>query len=294
MTEADRGPLLYTYRPIPANPMTVALLLLVLVVTFLIGPIAAGPEGLWPLGGFCFLPLAVLLVAMTVYKPSPTFVFEDGIEISLPLWRRILGERRYYAWSEIRDVYPRSYEVAGSFLSPFASSAGTLVHTGIGLETTAGRPLLIRFTPGSIQAFRAETQGFVDAMTVIRDRFARHGARMVTTARAFSDAEVLAMQARAREPLVSIVGVFLAFFLPPSIVAAILLVATAVHAELTTPLIGIALAIALFPPAASMARTLRQSERRNALLSELAKYQEHLREDAGATFAESRAGQSYP
>ena len=294
MTEADRGPLLYTYRPIPANPMTVALLLLVLVVTFLIGPIAAGPEGLWPLGGFCFLPLAVLLVAMTVYKPSPTFVFEDGIEISLPLWRRILGERRYYAWSEIRDVYPRSYEVAGSFLSPFASSAGTLVQTGIGLETTAGRPLLIRFTPGSIQAFRAETQGFVDAMTVIRDRFARHGARMVTTARAFSDAEVLAMQARAREPLVSIVGVFLAFFLPPSIVAAILLVATAVHAELTTPLIGIALAIALFPPAASMARTLRQSERRNALLSELAKYQEHLREDAGATFAESRAGQSYP
>ncbi len=294
MTAADRGPLLYAYRPIPANPMTVALLLLVLVVTFLIGPIAAGPEGLWPLGGFCFLPLAVLLVAMTVYKPSPTFVFEDGIEISLPLWRRILGERRYYAWSEIRDVYPRSYEVAGSFLSPFASSAGTLVHTGIGLETTAGRPLLIRFTPGSIQAFRAETQGFVDAMTVIRDRFARHGARMVTTARAFSDAEVLAMQARAREPLVSIVGVFLAFFLPPSIVAAILLVATAVHAELTTPLIGIALAIALFPPAASMARTLRQSERRNALLSELAKYQEHLREDAGATFAESRAGQSYP
>jgi len=294
MTAADRGPLLYAYRPIPANPMTVALLLLVLVVTFLIGPIAAGPEGLWPLGGFCFLPLGVLLVAMTVYKPSPTFVFEDGIEISLPLWRRILGERRYYAWSEIRDVYPRSYEVAGSFLSPFASSAGTLVHTGIGLETTAGRPLLIRFTPGSIQAFRAETQGFVDAMTVIRDRFARHGARMVTTARAFSDAEVLAMQARAREPLVSIVGVFLAFFLPPSIVAAILLVATAVHAELTTPLIGIALAIALFPPAASMARTLRQSERRNALLSELAKYQEHLREDAGATFAESRAGQSYP
>ena len=294
MTAADHGPPLYAYRPIPANPMTVALLLLVLVVTFLIGPIAAGPEGLWPLGGFCFLPLAVLLVAMAVYKPSPTFVFEDGIEISLPLWRRILGERRYYPWSEIRDVYPRSYEVAGSFLSPFASSAGTLVHTGIGLETTAGRQLLIRFTPGSIQAFRAETQGFVDAMAVIRDRFARHGARMVTTAPTFSDAEVLAMQARAREPLVSIVGVFLAFFLPPSIVAAILLIATAVHAELTTPLIGIALAIALFPPAASMERTLRQSERRNALLSELAKYQEHLREDARATSPESRAEQSYP
>src|SRR5437899_562608 len=121
MPGADRGPLLYAYRPIPANPMTVAFLLLGLVVTFVIGPIAAGPEGLWPLGGLCFVPLAAVLVAMVVFKPSPTFVFENGIEISLPLWRRILGERRYYAWSEIRDVYPRSYEVAGSFLSPFAS-----------------------------------------------------------------------------------------------------------------------------------------------------------------------------
>src|SRR5881296_2115490 len=153
MARPDRGPLLYAYRPIPANPMTVAVLLLGLVVTFVIGPIAAGPEGLWPLGGLCFLPLAVVLATMVAFKPSPTFVFENGIEISLPLWRRILGERRYYAWSEIRDVYPRSYEVAGSFLSPFASSAGTLVHTGIGLETNEGRRLLIRFTPGSIRSF---------------------------------------------------------------------------------------------------------------------------------------------
>ncbi|MGI0148886.1 MAG: hypothetical protein ACREDF_05080, partial [Thermoplasmata archaeon] len=134
-----RGPLLYAYRPIPANPMTVAVLLLVLVVTFLIGPIAGGPAGLWPLGGLCFVPLAIVLLTMVLFKPSPTFVFEEGIEISLPWWRRILGVPRYVAWSDVRDVYPRSYEVAGSFLSPFASSAGTLVHTGIGIETKEGR-----------------------------------------------------------------------------------------------------------------------------------------------------------
>jgi len=34
----------------------------------------------------------------------------------------------------------------------------------------------------------------------------------------------------------------------------------------------------LLPPAASMIRTLRRSERRNMVLSELAKYQEHVRE----------------
>src|SRR5438309_2449500 len=74
MASDDRGPLLYAYRPIPANPMTVAVLLLVLVVTFGIGPIAAGPEGLWPLGGLCFVPLGLVLVAIAVFKPSPTFV----------------------------------------------------------------------------------------------------------------------------------------------------------------------------------------------------------------------------
>src|SRR3989475_2458957 len=278
MASPDRGPLLYAYRPIPANPMTVAVLLLGLVVTFVIGPIAAGPEGLWPLGGLCFLPLAVVLAIMVAFKPSPTFVFENGIEISLPLWRRILGERRYYAWSEIRDVYPRSYEVAGSFLSPFASSAGTLVHTGIGLETNEGRRILVRFQPGSIRVFRAESRGYLETMLVIRDRFARRGERMITTAKRYSDTEVLAMQDQARQPLVRIEGVFTAFFLPPSIVIVLLIALAWAHVDLTSFTIAVVLAVALLPPAISMARTLRQSERRNEILSELAKFQEHLRE----------------
>src|SRR6266508_2469583 len=105
MAAADRGPLLYAYRPIPANPMTVAVLLLGVLVTLVIGPIAAGPEGLWPLGGLCFVPLALVLAVMAAFKPSPTYVFENGIEISLPLWRRLGGGRRYYAWSEIHDIY---------------------------------------------------------------------------------------------------------------------------------------------------------------------------------------------
>jgi len=43
-------------------------------------------------------------------------------------------------------------------------------------------------------------------------------------------------------------------------------------------IIAFVLLVALLPPASSMVRTLRQSERRNAILSELAKYQEHRRE----------------
>src|SRR2546428_2340724 len=98
MAGPDRGPLLYAYRPIPANPMTVAVLLLGLVVTFVIGPIAPGPEGLWPLGGLCFVPLSVVLAALAAFQPSPTFVFQHGVEISLPPARRGLGAPPYYAW----------------------------------------------------------------------------------------------------------------------------------------------------------------------------------------------------
>lgn len=288
MDPEDRGPLLYAYRPIPANPMTVALLLLVLVVTLVLGPIAAAPEGLWPLGGLCFVPLVFVIVAIAALKPSLTLVYENGIEVSLPLWERALGRPRYVPWSEIRDVYPRAYEVAGSFLSPFASSAGTLVHTGIGIETKAGRRMLVRFTPGSIRSFRSETRGYVEAMTAIRQRFSRHGERMITTARMYTDEQVLRMQERARAPLVSIEGVFVAFLLPPAIVAAVLFVATLAGMPITTPLVGVAILAALVPPGISMAQTLRQSERRNDMLSELAKFQEHLREQAASTPAPIR------
>ena len=113
---------------------------------------------------------------------------------------------------------------------------------------------------------------------VIRDRFARRGERMITTARTYSDTEVLAMQSRARQPLVRIEGVFTAFFLPPSIVIVLLIALGWLHVGLTTLTIALVLVLAFLPPAVSMARTLRQSERRNQLLSELAKFQEQLRE----------------
>ncbi len=282
MDVQDPGPLLYAYKPIPANPMSVAILILLLIATFLLGPIAAAPEGLWPLNGICFLPLAALLLAMIVMKPSPTFVYEEGIRITLPLWRRVLGDRRDFRWDEVRDIYPASYEVSGSFMSPFASSAGTLVHVGIGIETKDGRRRLVRFTPGVIRAFRAESQGYAEAMAAIRERFARRGQPMVTTAKRYTDEEVLSLQARAREPLVSIGGVFLAFFLPPTIVGIVFVGASALGVALSTPLAVVAILAALVPPGASMAATLRRSERRNAVLSELAKSQESLRERAGS------------
>jgi pilus assembly protein TadC len=106
---------------------------------------------------------------------------------------------------------------------------------------------------------------------------------MVTTGRSLSDAEVLAIQNQARQPLVRIEAVFAAFFLPPSLVIVLLLGLGWARVALSATVIAIVLVLAFLPPIASMARTLRRSERRNELLSDLAKFQEHMREQSEIT-----------
>jgi len=64
----------------------------------------------------------------------------------------------------------------------------------------------------------------------------------------------------------------------------------AARVTLTTPIVAAAFIVALIPPAQSMIRTLRRSEQRNLLLSELAKYQEHVREGASAGSGDSGKG----
>src|SRR2546422_4635855 len=178
------GHLVFEYRPIPVTPMSVALLILLGLVTFVLGPIASPPE-LWPIGGLCFLPFGILVAFVLLTRPSPTRIFAEGIEVSLPLWRRLIGSGRTFAWDELANVYPASYEVSGAFLSPFASSAGTLVHTGIGLETVSGRRLVVRFTPGAIRAFRGETEGYSKAMQAVREVLRARGRPLVTNVRRY-------------------------------------------------------------------------------------------------------------
>ena len=270
-TPGGRGVPVFEYLPIPVSPMSVAVLILLALVTFVLGPLASPPE-LWPLGGLCFLPIAIVLGFVLLNHPSPTRVFADGMEVSLPLWRRILGSRRYYAWDEVANVYPASYEISGAFLSPFASSAGTLVHTGIGLETVAGERLVVRFTPGAIRAFRGETEGYVLAMDAVREVLRARGRPLVTNVKRYSDDEVKGMAEEARQPLLGMATIVLAFLLPPILVAAVFLLFGGGPAALAVAVVGAAL-----PPAISIVLTYRRSRRRNAVLSELSKFQESLR-----------------
>lgn len=270
---ADPGELRFEYFPLPANPLGVALLILLGLVTFVLGPLTARPE-FWPLGGLCFVPFALLVVGLLASRPSPTRIYSAGIEVSRPRWRALLRGRSWLSWDDVVNVYPASYEIGGAAMSPFASSAGTLVHRGIGLETREGRTILIRFTPSAIRAFRGDTPGYTYAMEAIRGALAARGRPLVTSVRTYADDEILRMTSEARKPLVSIVGVIFAFFLPPALVAILLLILLPILPALTPAILALAAVVALAPPAVSIELTRRRAVRRNRLLGEIAKFQE--------------------
>src|SRR5881397_1214284 len=68
--------LVFEYKPIPVTPMSVALLILFGIVTFVLGPLGSPPE-LWPIGGVCFLPFLLLLGFVVLNLPSATRIYHD-------------------------------------------------------------------------------------------------------------------------------------------------------------------------------------------------------------------------
>jgi hypothetical protein len=269
--------LVYEYTPVPVGPLGVALLLLFAIVTVTFAPIALtsdipGVRYVW------ILPLVLVAAGVLAAKPSPTRIYTDGIEIALPLWRRLLGGRRWYPFADLLNVYPATYEVSGAAMSPFASSAGTLVHRGLGLETRDGHRVVVRFTPGVIRTFRGESEGFRYAMDWLRRLFREAGRHLVQEVPAYSDDAIRAMEDEARRPLLDMGTIVVAFFSPPSLLAVALWLLFRFEVAIDAVLAALLAVLTLAPPVASMAVTWRRSRERNTLLGELAKYQEYLRE----------------
>src|SRR3989442_3577099 len=117
---AARGALIFEYRPIPVSPVSVALLILFALVTFALGPLASPPE-LWPIGGLCFLPFLLLAGFVLLSHPSPPRIYEGGIEVSLPAWRRLVARTRHFPPAEGPNPYPAPYPGTAACSPPFAS-----------------------------------------------------------------------------------------------------------------------------------------------------------------------------
>jgi Flp pilus assembly protein TadB len=109
-------------------------------------------------------------------------------------------------------------------------------------------------------------------MEAVREVLRARGRRLVTRVPRYTDDEVKGMAERAREPLLGMAAIVLAFLLPPAIVAAVFLILGSGPAALGVAVIGAAL-----PPVILIALTYRRSRRRSTILNELSKFQESLR-----------------
>jgi hypothetical protein len=125
-------------------------------------------------------PFLLTLGGALLAMPSSLRISEEGVAIPRPLLARAAGGRRFYPWSEIRAAVPRFYDVGFGFMSPFASSRGTLTERGIGLETADGRSWLLKFTPLKFQWMPPEGAPVERAMALLRERLPPPKARDYT------------------------------------------------------------------------------------------------------------------
>src|SRR2546427_12150162 len=117
-SSGSEGHLVFTYRPVPVTPMSLALLILLGIVTFVLGPIASPPE-LWPIGGLCFLPFSLLALFVPLRRPSPTRIAAEGVEVSPPLWGRLPGARPHFPGGAVVPVDPPPRRTRGWLPSRF-------------------------------------------------------------------------------------------------------------------------------------------------------------------------------
>ncbi len=111
---------------------------------------------------------------MLLGRPGAFRVYDNGVELPLPLWQRLAGVPRLYAMEEIVNVYPRLYYVAGALLSPFAASVGTVEHLGLNLDLADGREVVVKFTPGIPRFSQGQEEGYRMAAEELRAVFREH------------------------------------------------------------------------------------------------------------------------
>jgi len=268
----DRGELLWEYRPPRAHPIVYAAIL-VFGFVFATGSLENALRASKPmLYALYALPLGLAVAAYVLLRKSPTRIHALGIAPSRPLVARWV--RPFVRWDELAAVYPVSYDVTGAFVSPFASSDGKVTQTGLGLEWPDGRVETVAFTPTRFSQNTSRSRGYKEAMDVVRALFEKRGRPLAPQAATFTPEQRDAMVRKAREP-------FLPFF------AIVFLFASAAPVLWLLSWLGLpiqaSLPLALVLPLATSLRSWLASRRRNAILNQLSKEREYLRQAGGAS-----------
>ncbi|MEE8232838.1 MAG: hypothetical protein V3R46_05910 [Thermoplasmata archaeon] len=274
MATRDLGAPRLEYRSLPASPLLLALLFLTIIVTAIGIPAAALsglPLELWWL--WIAPPLAVA-GAIVLGRLSPLRIYEEGLEIPLPLWGRLGRIRRAYRYEEVVNLYPRLYYVSGAVLSPFAASVGTVEHLGLALELQNGQAVTLKFTPGIPEFARGEDKGYALVVEELREIFQKAGRPWVTEVHPYEAEEIDAMKRVAARTLLPFWVIVVAFFAPVVLLPGVFFLLTALGSPIELPQLALILLVGLFPPVAMLATSWRRSRRRHFYLREISKYNE--------------------
>ncbi len=278
MEETDLGDPRFEYIPLPASPIAVALLILTLLVVVIGLPLWGLSRGSIDLWWLWVVPPLLLVAGMVMGKPGPFRIYENGLELSMPLWKRVVGFRRLYSFEEVVNLYPRLYYVAGAMMSPFAASVGTVEHLGLSLELSNGREAILKFTPGVPRFSESEEEGYKLAAAELRDVFRGLGRPWVSQVEDYSQEEIDRMKRSAARPLMPFQLIVLAFFSPVAIIPLLSTALSSIGAELSGALVSLIVLLGISPTVAMLLISWIRSRRRHHILKEISKFTERKRE----------------
>lgn len=266
------GELLYEYRPLPVHPMGLALLVTFGILALVGLPVALGGGDLALLSWLWFAPFLATLLAVVLCRPGPLRIHRGGIQPSRPWVARALRGEEFLPFSAIRNIYPKPYYVAGAIMSPFAASVGTVEHVGLGLETTDGRTLVLKFTPSLPGFVRGESEGYRLALAHLQEALRSNGRPMVTEVRRYTPGELEAMKLRALRPLMPFPAIVAGFFSPLAAISLGYLIAVNLGLSLSGPALLAIVVLGVVPMMAMILLSWWRSRLRHRLLDEISKF----------------------
>ncbi len=271
------------YVPLPASPIAIAILIITLVVAAIGLPLWTVTRGDLDLWWLWVVPPILVIAAIILGRPTPLRIFDLGLELPLPLWKRLVGSRRLYGYDEIVNLYPRLYYVSGALLSPFAASAGTVEHLGLGIEFRGGKETVLTFTPSVPQFARGEDEGYRLVAQELREAFDALGRPWVMEVSRYSDEDVERMKRAAVKPLMPFFVISMAFFSPVAIIPLLYVGLTTWGGTLTASSLAVIVILGIAPMVSMLLISWRRSVRRHRYLREISKFQEWKRSAKSST-----------
>jgi hypothetical protein len=270
----------FIYTPSAVDPLLMMLIILVAIVTLIGLPVtlvdrpeydfigALGPAG----AALCLSPLLALALAAFLLRPTQFRVGKEGMRFPVPRVLASTGRAPLVRYEDVRNAYVTAVESAGAKLSPFASSAGSVLHLGIGVETRDGRTYVAKFTPSRLAPDAPERALCLQAIEAIRARMGALGRPLVQEPPRLDEQTLARNLEAAQRPLLPFPAIVASFFVLPLNAFVVLYVTGAAGLSPEVLRWALAAAAAAAPALLMLHRAFERNARRDEAINEVAKH----------------------